>query len=120
MKVKSKNLRYCVAVLTGTVLLLAWSSRGLAADSGTNIQLYVPAQTTETGTITDNNTDRADQDQNEVTAKVQEQKTARRQTASVKTDDKTEQLLIWKMLLIIGGVIAGRCIWRSVRKNHEE
>lgn len=142
MKVKSKNLRYRAAVLTGMVLLLAWSGRALAADSGTNVQLYVPAQTTETGTTTDNNTEHTDQ--NGVTGKGQEQKngsdnsskreteavkknTDSRQTASVKTDDKTAQLLIWKMLLIIGGVIAGGWIclagkkkFVKVRKNHEE
>lgn len=142
MKVKSKNLRYRAAVLTGMVLLLAWSDRALAADSGTNVQLYVPAQTTETGTTTDNNTEHTDQ--NGVTGKGQEQKngsdnsskreteavkknTDSRQTASVKTDDKTAQLLIWKMLLIIGGVIAGGWIclagkkkFVKVRKNHEE
>ncbi len=142
MKVKSKNLRYRAAVLTGMVLLLAWSGRALAADSGTNVQLYVPAQTTETGTTTDNNTEHTDQ--NGVTGKGQEQKngsdnsskreteavkknTDSRQTTSVKTDDKTAQLLIWKMLLIIGGVIAGGWIclagkkkFVKVRKNHEE
>ena len=142
MKVKSKNIRYRAAVLTGMVLLLAWSGRALAADSGTNVQLYVPAQTTETGTTTDNNTEHTDQ--NGVTGKGQEQKngsdnsakreteavkknTDSRQTTSVKTDDKTAQLLIWKMLLIIGGVIAGGWIclagkekFVKVRKNHEE
>lgn len=142
MKLKSKNLRYRAAVLAGMVLLLVWSSRALAADNGTNVQLYVPAQTTETGTTTDNNTDRTDQ--NEITGKVPEQKndsdngskreteavkknTDSRQTALVKTDDKTVQLLIWKMLLIIGGVIAGGWIclagkkkFVKVRKNHEE
>lgn len=72
MKVKSKNLRYRAAVLTGMVLLLAWSGRALAADSGTNVQLYVPAQTTETGTTTDNNTEHTDQ--NGVTGKGRNKK----------------------------------------------
>lgn len=139
---RRNGFKYHTALLLSTALLMIGSGSALAADSGTNFQLYVPSQTTKADNIPDNNTSSTDknssvgtvpkQEMNSDDSPIQkerttENKTNSRQTNTVKTDDKTGQLFIWTLIFISGSVITGGYVWLTgkkkfvkVRKDDEE